>query len=334
MHTDRVSAFWDLFSEGMHLKEMPSAKLSRSQYSPLFCRVQADEGLPEITRGSGGPSGYMVAVQLTEISYIEQFLGKKQVSHGSYPIGGVSALNLQERPAIALGNPFDTLVLHVTQTALDEVAYAHRMPRVEPLVWPFGHFDPVVYNLGQTLVASLVQPNYASKIFVDHVLHALNCHFVCSYGSVRISTPRSRGGLSAQQIRRATDFLEGNLDGNIDLQQVAEVCELSVSHFARAFKQTFHKPPYKWLIERRVDRAKHLMMTSRLPLADIAIRCGFADQSALNRSFRRIHGVAPGTWRRNTTPERIGPGRVREDDFCAPYESSHNYRAHSGAATF
>jgi AraC-like DNA-binding protein len=320
----RVSAFWDLFSEGMHLKNVPSAELSLSQHSPLFGRVQTGEGLPEITRGSGGPSDYMVAVQLREIPFIEQFLGKKKVSNGSYPIGGVSVLNLQDRPAIALANPFNTLVVYVTQTALDEVAYAHRMPRAEPLIWPFGHFDPVVYNLGQTLVASLAQPNYASKIFVDHVLHALNCHFVCSYGDVRISTPRSRGGLSAQQIRRATDFLEDHLDGDIDLRQVAEVCELSVSHFARAFKQTFRKPPYKWLIERRVDRAKQLIMTSRMPLADIAIRCGFVDQSALNRSFKRIHGVAPGTWRRTTTLERIGPGSLKGDDVWTSYESRHN----------
>ena len=218
---------------------------------------------------------------------------------------GVSVLDLQERPAIALRNPFDTLVLHVTQSALDEIAHAHRMPRAEPLASTFGHLDPLVLNLGQTLVSSLEQPDHVSKIFLDHVLHALNSHLVCSYGGVRISASHSRGGLSAQQMRSATDFLEAHLDGNIGLQQVAEACGLSLSHFARAFKQTFRRPPYNWLIERRVDRAKELMMTSRLPLMDIAIRCGFADQSALNRSFKRIHGITPGIWRRKTIRPRI-----------------------------
>jgi AraC family transcriptional regulator len=298
----KVPGFWNLISEGMYLNDIPSAKLSLSPLSPLFGRVQADEGPPEISRGSGGPSDYMVTLQLRAIPFAEQFLGPQKVSSGFYPVGGVSVLNLQERPAVAFRNPFDTLVLHVTQAALNEVAYEHRVPRAEPLVWPFGHFDSVVYNLGQTLLASLAQTNYVSKILVDHVLHALNSHFVCSYGGVRVSDPRSRGGLSTQQMRRATDFLEAHLDGNIDLRQVAQVCELSVSHFARAFKQTFRRPPYKWLIERRVDKAKQLMTTSRLPLADIAARCGFGDQSALNRSFKRICGVAPGVWRRTTTP--------------------------------
>ena len=219
-------------------------------------------------------------------------------------LGGVVYSTYKRGPAIALRNPFDTLVLHVTQAALDEIAYAHRMPRAEPLAWTFGHFDPVVLNLGQTLVSSLEQPNHVSKIFLDHVLHALNCHLVCSYGGVRISAPHSRGGLSAQQMRSATDFLEAHLVGNIGLQQVADACGLSLSHFARAFKQTFRRSPYNWLIERRVDRAKELMMTSRLPLMDIAIRCGFADQSALNRSFKRIHGITPGIWRRKTIRPR------------------------------
>ncbi|WP_213807369.1 AraC family transcriptional regulator [Granulicella sp. dw_53] len=303
----RVPSFWNLFSEGMYLKDIPSAKLSLSPLSPLFGRVRADEGLPEISHGSGGPSGYMVAVQLNPIPFIEQFLGPQKVSNGFYPIGGVSLLNLQERPAIALRNSFDTLVLHVTQAALDEVAYAHRMPRAKPLARTFGHFDPVVHNLGQVLVSSLAQPHHVSKIFLDHILHALNCHFVSSYGGVTISAPKFEGGLSFLQMRRATELLEAHLDGNIALKQVAAACELSVSHFSRAFKQTFRRPPYKWLTELRVDRARDLMTNSRLPLADIAIQCGFADQSALNRSFKRIQGVTPGVWRRGMTrgPQRF-----------------------------
>ncbi len=223
-------------------------------------------------------------------------------------MGAVSAIDLRERPALLIPNPFDTLALYVTQAALDEVAYVHRRPRVEQLVWPLGAFDPVVYHLGNTLLSSLEQPRHTSKIFVDHVLHALNCHFVYSYGGVTISAPRYRGGLSPLQSKRATEFLTAHLAGNIALEQVAEVCELSVSHFTRAFKQTFRKPPYKWLTERRVERAKDLMMTSRLPLADIATQCGFPDQSALNHFFKRIHGVTPGIWRRRMARGRSGRG--------------------------
>ena len=300
MDTDtRVPTVWNQLAETMHLKDSPTAEVWMSERASFrFGRFQSSEGLPDVARPVVGERGYIVALQLKAIPFIEQFLGNKKVSSGSYPIGAVSAIDLQDEPALFLPNPFDALVLYVTQADLDEVAYAHRAPRLEQLVWPLGTFDPVVYHLGKSFLASLEQPHDASKIFLDHILHALNSHIVCSYSGVTISAPKFRGGLSSLQMRRATELLEAHLDGDIALQQVAEACELSVSHFARAFKQTFRTPPYRWLIERRVDRARDLMTNSRLPLADIAARCGFADQSALNRSFKRIHGVTPGIWRR------------------------------------
>jgi AraC family transcriptional regulator len=302
-----VPTLWNRLAEAMHLKDSPAAEVTLSEHASfLFGRVKSSEGLPEIARPIAGEKDYLVALQLKAIPFIEQFFGRKKVPSGSYPVGGVSAIDLREEPAVLLPYPFDALVLYVTQAALDEIAYAHRAPRVDQLVWPLGQLDPVVCHLGLTLNSTLERPNHSSKIFLDHVLHALNCHFVCSYGGKTISDSPFRGGLSSLQMRRATEFLEAHLDGNIDLQQVAEVCGLSISHFSRAFKQTFRRPPYQWLIDRRVDRAKHLMTNSRLPLTDIAIQSGFGDQSALNRSFKRIHGVTPGTWRRSTARGRIG----------------------------
>jgi AraC-like DNA-binding protein len=294
-----VPTVWNQLAKAMYLQDSPTAEVRLSERaSSSFGRFRSSEGLPEVARPVVGERGYIVALQLKAIPFIEQFFGNRKVSSGPYPVGGVSAIDLQEEPSVLLPNPFDALVVYVTQAALDDIAYAHQLPRAERLVWPQGVFDPVVHHLGQALVSTLEQPHHASKIFLDQALHALNCHFFCSYAGARVSAPQFRGGLSSLQMRRATELLEASLDGNIALQQVAEACELSISHFARAFKQTFRTPPYRWLIERRVDRARDLMTNSRLPLADIAIRCGFADQSALNRSFKRIHGVAPGTWRR------------------------------------
>lgn len=312
---NQVPTVWNQLAEAMYLKDSLTAQVTLSEHaSSPFARVQSSKGLPEIARPIVKENGFIVALQLKAIPFIEQFFGRTKVSSGSYPIGGVSAIDLREEPAVLLPHPFDALVLYVTQASLDEVAYAHGARRVEQLAWPLGHFDPVVYHLGKTLLSSLEQPHHTSKLVVDHVLHALNCHFVCSYGGVRMLAQQFRGGLSSLQKRRATQLLEANLDGKIALQQVAEACDLSVGHFARAFRQTFRKPPYKWLTERRVDRARDLMTNSRLPLADIAIQSGFADQSALNRTFKRLHGVAPGIWRRTTTRLPIGRGSSDGED--------------------
>ncbi len=250
-----VPTIWNRLAEAMYLKDSPTAEVKLSEHESFsFGRFRSSEGLPETTRPIAGEEGFIVALQLKAIPFIEQFFGKKKVSSGSYPIGGVSAIDLREEPAVLLPNPFDALVLYVTQAALDEVAYGHGARRVEQLVWPLGHPDPVVYHLGKTLLSSLEQPHHTSKLVVDHVLHALNSHFVCSYGGVRISAPQFRGGLSSLQKRRATELLEANLDGKIALHQVAEACDLSVGHFARAFRQTFRRPPYRWLYSAATHR--------------------------------------------------------------------------------
>ena len=315
-----VPTVWNQLAETMHLKNSPTAEVWMSERASFrFGRFQSSEGLPEVASPVVGERGHIVALQLKAIPFIEQFLGNKTVSRGSYPVGAVSAIDLQEEPALFLPSPFDALVLYVTQAELDEVAYAHRAPRVEQLVWPLGAFDPVVYHLGKTFLASLELPHHTSKIFLDHVLHALNCHLVSAYGGVKISARQFRGGLSSLQMRRATELLVAHLGGNIALRQVAEACELSVSHFARAFKQTFRRPPYRWLMERRVDKAGDLMTNSRLSLADIATQCGFADQSAFNRSFKRIHGVSPGVWRRRTTHGSSSAGSL-SSEHAGPYQ--------------
>lgn len=298
-NTTKVLEFWTRFADDLHAGQS-SLRLQLSQFaSYAFGRMQS-KGLPEISRGTAGPRDYLVVLQLKAIPSIEQFLGKRRVSQGAYPVGGVSVLSLAEIPKVFTPHSFDALGLYVSQTALDEIAHSLRVPRVDRLVWEYGQPDSAVHHLGQTLVSSLERPNGTSQLFVDHVLHALNCHFVSSYGGVRVPPPLAGGGLSAFQMRRATEFLGANLDGNVNLRQVAEICDLSLSHFARAFKQTFRKPPYQWLLERRIDKARDLLLNSRLPLADIAFQCGFTDQSGFNRSFKKICGATPGEWRRAT----------------------------------
>jgi AraC family transcriptional regulator len=109
---------------------------------------------------------------------------------------------------------------------------------------------------------------------------------------------KKRGGLAPWQVRRVAEMIRENLDGNIHLCDLARECGLSVSHFTRTFRKSFGMSPCRWLLERRIDHSKVLLVTSDLPIADIAIRSGFSDQTAFTRAFGRIVGDSPGRWRR------------------------------------
>jgi AraC family transcriptional regulator len=84
----------------------------------------------------------------------------------------------------------------------------------------------------------------------------------------------------------------------VQLKEVARECRLSVSHFSRAFRRSMGAAPHNWLLARRVEAAEEKLRDDRLTLLDVALACGFADQSHLTRVFTRMVGVSPGAWRR------------------------------------
>ena len=158
--------------------------------------------------------------------------------------------------------------------------------------------DATIFNLGQAVLPALSRPDQVNQLFVDHVLLALGIHVARTYGGMQPLAPPIRGGLATWQVKRAKEILSADLDGRVPLKEVARECRLSVSHFSRAFRRTMGAAPHNWLLTHRIAVAKEKLRDRRLSLSDVALACGFADQSHLTRVFTRIVGVSPGAWRR------------------------------------
>jgi AraC family transcriptional regulator len=107
-----------------------------------------------------------------------------------------------------------------------------------------------------------------------------------------------RGGLASWQIRRVTAHIEADLAAKVRIKDLAGLIKVSSSHFSRAFKQSFADTPRRYVMRRRVERAKALMLATNASLGRIAADCGFADQPHFNRHFRRLVGENPNAWRR------------------------------------
>ena len=106
------------------------------------------------------------------------------------------------------------------------------------------------------------------------------------------------GGLAPWQAKHIRSFIEDKLDASIRISDLAGVVRLSTSYFFRAFRQTFGESPRAYIMQRRIRRAQELMLTSRLPLSQVALECGMCDQACFCRVFRRIVGINPNAWRR------------------------------------
>lgn len=106
-----------------------------------------------------------------------------------------------------------------------------------------------------------------------------------------------RGGFAAWRSRRLTAYVNANLSGKIVVKDLAASLDMSVGHFCRAFKRTFGMPARIWIRRRRIELAQSLMVTTGASLSEIALNCGMSDQSHFTRSFRRIVGETPSSWR-------------------------------------
>jgi transcriptional regulator GlxA family with amidase domain len=106
-----------------------------------------------------------------------------------------------------------------------------------------------------------------------------------------------RGGLPPGVRRRVHEFIEARLEKNIALRELAGIARLSIGHFARAFRQSEGVSPHDYLMQRRVARAQDLLGSTDLPLSEIAIACGFADQSHFSRRFKERLGITPSRYR-------------------------------------
>lgn len=107
-----------------------------------------------------------------------------------------------------------------------------------------------------------------------------------------------RGGLAPWQVQRVQRYIEKACCSRINIDELARLTRLSSSYFSVAFRVSFGTSPHDYISRHRVDRAKHLMKTTQTPLCDIALQCGFSDQSHLSRVFRRFAGTTPAAWRR------------------------------------
>jgi AraC family transcriptional regulator len=114
------------------------------------------------------------------------------------------------------------------------------------------------------------------------------------------SRPVARGGLAPWQMRRITEYLEAHLADTIPVRDFAQLVGMSRSHFNLAFRTTTGIPPYRWQLNARIHRAQELLLERALPLVEIALQTGFADQSHFTKSFRRCVGTSPAAWRRGS----------------------------------
>ena len=106
-----------------------------------------------------------------------------------------------------------------------------------------------------------------------------------------------RGGLPARMLRSIEEYIDLHLEKNLGVEELASHLGISPSYFARSFRSSVGLAPHAYVMRRRLLRAQELLANTDLPLIDIALATGFADQSHFCRRFHEMMGMPPRTFR-------------------------------------
>lgn len=162
--------------------------------------------------------------------------------------------------------------------------------------------DPVIQHAVAALAAELHDERIGGALYADALITQLCIHILRHHAEARLRTPRCPGALSPAQGRQIADYVESHLGSELTLATLARVAGISQFHFARLFRKRFGTPPHAYVQQRRVERARHMVLNSDLPLKEIVCTTGFYDQSHMTKSFKRSFDATPTELRRLTTP--------------------------------
>lgn len=160
-----------------------------------------------------------------------------------------------------------------------------------------GRHLPRVAHLAGLIESELRRPSLGSVLMIDGLLRAV-AGLLVGHDGPPGARAAERIYLSPPKLKRVLEFIEAHLHESIGLDDLAQAAGLSPNHFLRVFKLTTGETPYHFLRARRLERARQLLAAGTLPLAELALECGFANQAHFTAAFSRELGISPGRYRR------------------------------------
>ncbi|BBZ26277.1 transcriptional regulator [Mycolicibacterium madagascariense] len=243
---------------------------------------------------------FLLAVHLELFERYEYWEDGKAAPISTLHPGDTIVYDVKRKPTFHLNSAFHSVHFYVPVSALHAIADEAEAPRIDELHYrpAVSHADAFLRHTAEALIPHFAAPSHLNQLFIDHYMLAVGHHVASTYGAL---APRSRpkvAGLTSRQERWAKELMSEDLSGKLRLADLARECGLSTSQFSRAFRRTVGESPHQWLIRQRIERAKTLLRESEASLAEIALGCGYCDQSHFTRSFTAWTGISPGRWRR------------------------------------
>lgn len=191
------------------------------------------------------------------------------------------------------------LRIRMSPTLLQRVSQEAVKPKSDgvELLPEFRVRHPQIEQLGIMLLSEIENDGLAGHLYVESLTNALAVHLLRGFSADQPCIARYGGRLSERQLLHVTDYINDYLGQDIKLTDLAGLLKMSKFQFSRRFKQSMGVTPHQYVLQQRLERAKHLLKETKLPVMDIAMVCGFSSHSHLGKLIRQHTGLSPKAYR-------------------------------------
>lgn len=220
------------------------------------------------------------------------------IRHGTASDGHFDVVPPERLVSIDFDNPRPMTAVTIAPGFIEQIF--ERMPA------DFHRRMPVLAGISDSKVTDLVRDlhtlaagsSHFERLRLEAIAMLLMLHLYERYGVDAGPSP-VQGGLGAARQRRVLDHIDAHLGKNIGMRALAHAAGLSRDHFAKAFKASIGISPHRYIGERRILRAKEMLLDRGRSITDVALDLGFASSSHFSDSFRKATGITPSQYRKD-----------------------------------
>lgn len=208
------------------------------------------------------------------------------------------------------GNP-DILLVYLRRSMIDCAIeeYMDIDPQKVEFLPRLGETDPMLEQLARSTISALRStPSSGVAYYVDSLAHMIAVQLLTRHSNNLSKRIVEGGGRRTNpdhpRLSRARDYIDAYIGDDLTIGTLARQTKVSPSYLMRLFREHLGLSPHRYILLRRIQRARNLLRATEMPIADIAVATGFSSQSHLTSTFQKYVGVSPGCYRRSRHAEQ------------------------------
>lgn len=244
-------------------------------------------------------SQHLVAISWAKSARLEMQLEGRWQSEVC-PLNSISIVPMGQELNTRWLSPIHCLHICLTPQFLARVIYADTTDNAPTLRTCFNFQDPLVTQIAISLRTEQSAHEGGDRLYMETLAMTLAVHLLKHYGQSSSSLTDTSKFQPHGNLQSAVEFIMDNLEQSLSLDILAQLAQMSPSHFAHSFKKTIGVSPHRFIVQKRVEKAQYLLQKSQLTIGEIACQCGFASQSHLDNTFRKTVGTTPLKYRQQS----------------------------------